>query len=141
MAAGIAPVRHAREDREVLAVLRQRLEIARGLVVLARLLRKEIRRVQPERPADEKHTLRAQRCRLLLCFQPDGKHGIEQRQADAHAGRSQEGPAVELSNGHDLILPYSLIEEHSTLHDGMDERAKTVLVLPALAHELLDHLA
>src|SRR5262249_47622807 len=49
---GVA-MRHAREDREVLAVRLQVLQVAARLVVLAGLLREEERCVHAERTADE----------------------------------------------------------------------------------------
>ncbi len=100
----IAEMRHAGEDREVAAMVLKRFQIARRLVVLAGFLGEQVWRVQAERPADEEHALRTQGRGLLLGAQAGGKHRIQQRQADADAGGTQERAAVERSKGHDWNL-------------------------------------
>ena len=86
MAARIAHVRQAREHREVAAMVLQWLQVARGFIMRPGLLGEEIRRVQPQRAADQEHALGAIAAALRSAPRPIGSIA-------SRSGRPMQTPA------------------------------------------------
>src|SRR5262249_14277804 len=120
-------MRQAGHDREVVAELLDDVEVWRQLVVLARVLREEERRLQAERCVDAHHT--ARRFRALSGAQRS--EGVEPGQRQRDAGGPQEMTTVQ-PHGNVLVVVRSSAFRRSEARDRLKAELRTLILIPGI---------
>jgi hypothetical protein len=96
---GVA-VRHAGEDRELLAVRLQDLQVAAGRVVAAGVFGEKVRGIHAQRPADQQHAAGLGLC-LFGVRGAGGRHGVQQRQRNSDTRAAQQSASIKV---HQFVL-------------------------------------